>query len=87
MRYFILFGVPAIIAVILVATGIILYKEQNAPGTGTANNNLKAIGTGADAVRALDQILTDPTLIASSEWERNARDIVREWYGPRQLGR
>jgi len=59
------------------------YKKYR-PGVGTSENRLKAIGTGADAVRALDQILTDPTLIASSEWKENATSVVREWYGPKR---
>lgn len=88
MRFFILFGIPIMVVMVIAIFASYFWMEKNKPGTGKAFDNLKAIGTGADAIRALDQILTDPTLIASSEWENNARAVVREWYGrgPKRIG-
>lgn len=88
MRFFVLFGIPAIIVITLLIGAGLAWYDRNKPGTGT-QSNLKAIGTGAQAVRALDQILTDPTLIGSTEWREHAQSVVQEWYGkksPKQLG-
>jgi hypothetical protein len=89
MRYFVLFGIPAIIVITICIGAAMAWYDKRKPGTGQqAMGNLKAIGTGANAVRALDQLLTDPTLIGSTKWREHAQSIVQEWYGnsPKQLG-
>lgn len=89
MRIFVFIILP-----LLCVAGFIFYLftrwVESGKGTGKSvpMDNLKAIGTGADAVRALDQILTDNTLIGDPRWRENARATVTEWYGrgPKKLG-
>lgn len=86
MRYLVVYGIPIIIIAGCIIWAIVTAIKDNAPGSGRALNSTKSLDTGGAAIRALDQILTDPTLIGSSEWKGNAQHIVNEWYKPSRKG-
>lgn len=74
LRYFIPFLI--IIAII----GIVLWRQYNKtidsePKTRHSESNY------AKAIRQLDQIMTDPTLIGSPEWKENTGKVLKTHYG------
>ena len=60
-----------------------IYKDltkDSSPSALNAGNNPRALGTGASAIRLLDQIVTDPTLIGNPAWRKNAEEVLSDWY-------
>lgn len=80
MRYLILYGIPILIVIGIAYLFFSTWVKKNTPGPAGYTASPKALRSASDAVRALDQILTDPTLIGSSVWKQEAHKAVNDWY-------